>query len=75
MSYRRLEFIFYLAGLLLAAAFVYFYRSDDPDWTFSAFILACSMFFLGYRCRLKERINARPTPKERSDPPDEPQHT
>lgn len=75
MSYRRLEFIFYLAGLLLAAAFVYFYRSDDPDWTFSCFILAVSMFFLGYRFRLKARINARPRPEEPSEPPDAPQQT
>lgn len=75
MSYGRLELIFYIAGLLLVAAFVYFYRSDDPDWTFSTFILACSMFFLGYRFRLKARINARPETSEPSDPPDEPQHT
>ncbi|KXK00854.1 MAG: hypothetical protein UZ17_ACD001001906 [Acidobacteria bacterium OLB17] len=59
MSSRRLELVFYLAGFLLAAAFAYFFTAGDQDWAFSTFILACSMFFLGYRFRLKGRIESR----------------
>lgn len=75
MSPRRLEFIFYFAGLLFAAAFVYFLRTDDPDWTFPMFILASSMFFLGYRFKLKARIDARTKPANSSGHDDEPQHS
>lgn len=70
MSPRRLEIIFYFTGLLFAAAFVYFLRADNPDWTFPMFILASSMFFLGYRFKLKARIDARPRtpePPEKND--------
>jgi hypothetical protein len=69
MPPRRLEIVFYLAGIALAAAFIYlFLTGDEQDWTFPAFILACSMFFLGYRFRLKQRIDARRREIHVSDP-------
>ncbi|HQZ82358.1 MAG TPA: hypothetical protein PLR83_03995 [Pyrinomonadaceae bacterium] len=72
MSPRRLEFILYFSGLLFLAAFAYFFRADDADWTFPMFILAVSMFFLGYRFRLKARIDARPKAMDPAEPKDEP---
>ena len=75
MSPRRLEIIFYFAGLLFAAAFVYFLRADDADWTFPMFILASSMLFLGYRFKLKARIDARPKPANSAEHDDAPPHS
>jgi len=72
MSPRRLEIIFYIAAILFAAAFVYFFSTDDADWTFPTFILASSMFFLGYRFKLKARIDAREKPTNSPEPYDEP---
>ncbi|MBX3281932.1 MAG: hypothetical protein KF756_05585 [Acidobacteria bacterium] len=66
MSHHRIELICYFCGILFAAAFAYFLWQSDFDWTFASFILAVSMFFLGYRFRLKARIDARQTPQ---DPP------
>jgi len=71
MSLRLLELTFYFAGFLFAAGFVYFLRADDSEWTFPMFVLSASMFFLGYRFKLKARINAREMPSNRSEPDDE----
>lgn len=71
MSPRIFEIVFYVAGLLFAAGFVYFLRTDDSDWTFPMFVLAASMFFLGYRFKLKARIDARKPPPNSTEPDDE----
>lgn len=51
------ERIFQLVALVLAAAAAYFFLKDNSDWAFGFAVFAICSAFLGYRFRLKERVN------------------